>query len=201
MNTVETHDPVDVLEPGAERDLAMMALGHALTGMNPPERLLVPLAILEPEKSFRFAAIASAGSLAGTAVAYALGYLVFVLIGQRVVDMQGWQPMLVAASEWAGRFDVAFVLAGGFSPLPFNIFGLACGFFGTSLLQLLVAAAVARSARMTLVAWLIWRGGPRFKEWIERNLYGMTMALAVGIMLVGVLVQYLMGRFAGQLVM
>ncbi len=199
MDAVENRDFVDIMMPGSERDLVMSAALNAVTGSNPPERLLIPMCILAPEKAFRFALIAAVGSLAGACAAYAAGYAVFAVLGQRIVEMQGWQFAMATAAEWAARFDVAFVLAGGFSPLPFNIFGLACGFFGTNVLALLVAAAVSRSARMVLVAWLLWRGGPRYKEWIERNLYGLTMALAIGIMLAGVLVQYVLGCFGPQI--
>ena len=199
MSAIEIDDPVELMVPGAEKDLALAALRHSLIGVRPPEGLLVSLVLLDPVRAFRFAAIASAGSVAGVGLAFAAGYLAYATVGRAIVESQGWQYAMAVASEWVGRFDVAFVLAGGFSPLPFNVFGLVCGFFGTSMLQLLFAAIVSRTARMMLVAWLVWRGGPRYKEWIERNLYGLTMALSVGIMLVGVLVQYLLSRIDGQI--
>ena len=82
--------------------------------------------------------------------------------------------------------------AAGFSPIPYKIFTILSGFMQANLPQFIVASALSRGARFFLIAWLLWRGGPRFKGWIEKNLYQLTMFGTIAVVLLIFLLKVVM---------
>jgi hypothetical protein len=61
---------------------------------------------------------------------------------------------------------------------------------GAGMASFLAASIISRGARFFLIAWLLWRGGPEYKGWIETNFYPMTMALSILLIMGMVLVKY-----------
>ncbi len=67
------------------------------------------------------------------------------------------------------------------------------GLLAANLPAFIVASILSRGARFFLIAWLLWRGGPAFKGWIENNFYPLTMAATVVIILGFVLLKVVLG--------
>ncbi|HEX2858954.1 MAG TPA: VTT domain-containing protein [Alphaproteobacteria bacterium] len=178
-------------QPQAENTLFFMSLLESFCLPAVTEALLVPMTLVNTEKAFRYALIAALGSVAGALVGYLLGAFIGRTILEHIVASYGFAETFYAFKNWYGGYAVAVLATAGFSPLPFKAFTVFSGVMGADLPAFLMAALLARGSRFWLIAWLLWRGGPRFKEWIERNLAALTMSIALGALLFFVLLKYL----------
>lgn len=178
-------------QPQAENALFFMSLSEACFAPAASESLLVPMTLINPDKAFRYALVATLGSLVGALGGYILGNILSRAILEPVLASYGFAEMFYAFKTFFGGYAVAVVATAGFSPLPFKFLTIGSGILGADLPAFLMATLLARGARYWLIAWLLWRGGPRFKEWIERNLAALTMSIALGALLFFILLKYL----------
>ena len=178
--------------PNAVMYLLVFAILDALFLPVPPDVLLIPLAIIQPQRAFFYATIATAGSVLGGFLGYAIGYVAYATAGLWALDFYGLTEGFAAIQSWYHNYDVYVVAMAGFSPLPYKIAAIFSGFMATDITGFLTASILSRGARFFIIAWLLWRYGPSFKGWIETNFYPFTMVASVFMMLGIVLLQYLM---------
>lgn len=172
----------NAMDGNADTVVFYTALGEVIFLPVPAEAVMVPLGILDRDKALRYALMAAAGSVCGGLVAYMVGYalsgVVAGMAGSHLFDM------MVKAQAFFKGYDIAAVGSAGFSPIPFALVALADGFLHGGMLSFVVAATLARVLRFGVVGWLLWRGGQYYKEWVERNFFGFSMALSAGLLIV-----------------
>jgi membrane protein YqaA with SNARE-associated domain len=178
-------------QPQAEQALFGVAFLEACVLPFAAETLMIPMILVNFDKAFRYAVVATLGSVAGAAGGYLLGYFIFQVIGLSLISHYDLGEPFAALRQWYGDYAVLVVATGGFSPIPFKLFTIFSGFLQVNLPQFVMASLVARGARYVMMAWLLWRGGPLFKEWIERNLAAITMSISLALLLFFVLLKYL----------
>ncbi|MCA3244259.1 MAG: hypothetical protein INF43_03005 [Alphaproteobacteria bacterium] len=156
--------------------------------------LLADKVLLSPTEVWRHTAAAVLGSVVAGGVLYTVGAVLGLLGGLTLlqqflggawlldlqVGMQGYAPLLVVAA--------------GMATIPFGVLLLLAGLLGAAPLWLLPAALAARGVRYGLMAWLLWRGGTRYRDWLARYYHGLTMVVALGLLLLavfGLLLKYL----------
>lgn len=169
--------------PDAEMWLGVVALAEGLWPAISLDTLLPRIALLRVEKAWRYAFIATMGSVVGALVAYLVGWLLWLTLGRGIAMVMGLEDAHVTMVDMANSMDVLLVLAAGISPLPFKLVALGMGFFQASLVQVLVAALIARGARFWWTVWLMWRHGPRTLPWFEQHQYGISMMAALALLL------------------
>ncbi|MBI1362654.1 MAG: DedA family protein [Proteobacteria bacterium] len=178
--------------PQAEMVLFIVAFAESSFFPIPPDALLIPMIIVHFDKAFRYALVCTAGSVLGGIFGYAIGALAFDSIGQWAVSFYGMQDSFELLQKWYREYDVYIVGVAGFSPIPYKVFTIFSGFMHAYLPSFVMASTISRGARFFLIAWLLWRGGPRFKTWIETNLYPLTMAAGIILIMAIVLVKFLL---------
>ncbi|MCA9149839.1 MAG: DedA family protein [Planctomycetales bacterium] len=153
----------------------------------PPDVLQIALSAGQPRKSFRFAAISSAGSLLGGIVGWAIGYALWHAVGDFFYShVPGVTPDRV---ETVGRLYEAHafwsILAAAFTPIPYKVFTISAGIFHdyVSLGTLIVASAIGRSARFFMVACCLYFFGPKVREQLEKRLELATVVFALLVLL------------------
>lgn len=159
----------------------------------PPDVLLIALSVARPRKSFLFAAICTAGSVAGAFLGYYIGYAFFETIGQRIVTMYGFgQEFQFVLDKYRENAWTAIIIA-GFTPIPYKVFTIAAGFKETiDLWTLASASLVGRSLRFFLVGTLLFLFGPKMKEYLDKYLERLTIALGL-LFILGILtIKYLL---------
>lgn len=154
----------------------------------PPDVLLIPLCILLPTRAFKFALMTTLGSVLGGVAGYLIGAIFQDTIGLAIINFYALQDKYELIQAWYKEYDVFIVGAAGFSPIPYKLFTITSGIFDINFIGFVIASALSRGARFYLIAWLLWRGGPELKTWIERNLYPLTML--AGIVLILAVVAY-----------
>lgn len=169
--------------PRAEMALFIVAFVESSFFPIPPDILLIPMVLVAFDKAFRYAFVCTLGSVLGGIFGYAIGYFFFDTVGGSILDAYHLTDKFALLQQWYAEYDIFIVGAAGFSPIPYKVFTLLSGVMQADFMQFVMASIVSRGARFFLIAWLLWRGGPRLKGWIETNFYPLTMAATVVLIL------------------
>ncbi len=175
---------------------ALFALAFAESSFFPipPDVLLLALCISVPTRSFRFALIASVGSVLGGMVGYGIGYGLWELVSVYFFNyVPGFtEESFARVQHLFATYDFWTVFTAGFTPIPYKIITVGAGVFHINLVIFFIASATSRSLRFFLVAWLIYKYGPAMREFIEK--YFNLLTVVFMILLVGgfLLVKYVL---------
>jgi membrane protein YqaA with SNARE-associated domain len=154
----------------------------------PPDVLLIALAVGRPNKAFTYAWVCSLGSLLGGMFGYIIGYSFMAGLGERIVEMYGFEEKVAYIGTLYQQYDAWAVAVAGFTPIPYKVFTIAAGIFRIDFFVFALASLVSRSARFFLVGGLIYRFGPGIKSLIDRyfNLLAVvfTILLVLGFILI-----------------
>ena len=157
----------------------------------PPDVLLIPMVIVDRKKWFQTALICSAGSVLGALLGYFIGYQLYELIGQKIVDLYNLQGAVDIVSVKYQEHAFLAVFTAAFTPIPFKVFTIVAGLVKISIISLIVASAAGRSARFFIVAGLIRIFGEKIRYFIEKYFNILTVVFMV--LLIGgfVLIKFL----------
>jgi membrane protein YqaA with SNARE-associated domain len=135
----------------------------------PPDVMLAPMALAQPDKAWRYATITTLASVAGGLLGYLIGLLAFGAIEPWLQASRYWGAYQTATA-WFDRWGVLAVLIAGFSPIPYKVFTIAAGAVSMALLPFALASLVGRGARFFLVAGLMRWGGARMEAQLHRHI-------------------------------
>ncbi len=165
----------------------------------PPDVLLIALCLGATCRSFKYAAVCTAGSILGALAGYSIGYFLWQNASGENTPLAEWFFNHVFTREGFGSVQQMFekynfwvIFTAGFTPIPYKLFTIAAGVFDINLLGFVLASVVSRGMRFFLIAWLIWRFGAPIKQFIDK--YFNWLAVAFTVLLVGsfVAVRYLL---------
>lgn len=156
----------------------------------PPDVLLIALCLGAAKRSFRFAAICTAGSIIGAVAGYAIGYLAWQTPSGEYTALANFffnHVFSVEAFENVGalydKYNFWIVFTAGFTPLPYKIFTITGGLFHINFVMFIIASIISRGMRFFLIAGLIWKFGAPIKSFIDK--YFNLLAIAFTVLLVG----------------
>ncbi len=176
----------------AERALAAVSFIESSVFPIPPDVLLIPMVIADRAKWFRIALVCTVASVLGAFLGYAIGALLFDLVGRPILELYGkadaFAELTARYNAWGGWA----VLFAAMTPFPYKVLTIFSGVTGLNLVTFTVVSIIGRGVRFFLVAWLLNRYGAPIKGFIENNL-GMLFTLFM-VLLVGgfVVLRYLM---------
>lgn len=165
----------------AEKYLAGLSFVEASFFPIPPDVVLMPMSLSQPQKAMRFAWIATLFSLLGGLLGYAIGYWGFEAIYPWLIEL-GYGHKIEQVEGFFEAYGVWVVFIAGFSPIPYKLFTLTAGAAQMALLPFVIASLVGRGLRFFMVAWLMKIGGERYEAKIRASVdwVGWTVvALAV----------------------
>ncbi|NDV90834.1 DedA family protein [Alteromonas sp. 345S023] len=167
---------------------------HMLTGMTlasflestivpvPLEAVMVPLMQARRDCLWRIALVATLGCILGAVFGYALGYYLFDLIGEWVIDTFFSEQQFDNVKQQMQNQGFWFVMTLGIAPIPFQVAMLAAGATQYSLGLFLLATAIARAIRYFGLAIVVYYTGERAEQLIKR--YKMRAILALSLLVV-----------------
>jgi len=137
----------------------------------PPDVMLAPMSLSQPDKAWRFALITTLASIFGGIAGYWLGYFAFDAWLSPIIESWGYTHKIETATQWFADYGVWVVFVAGFSPIPYKVFTTSAGFLQMAFFPFLIASAVGRGARFFLVAGLMrWGGAPmeaKLRQYVE----------------------------------
>lgn len=137
----------------------------------PSDTLLVPLGLARPSKAVKLGLWAAGGSVLGSLIAYAIGALVFDLLGMGVVHFFGFTEadMAAAAQQFSERGWI--VIAVGLLPLlSSKVIAYVAGALGYPLPTFILITTVLRGGRFLLTGLLLRYGGTKIRSWLDRHM-------------------------------
>ena len=161
--------------------LFLLALVESSIFPVPPDVLLIALCIALPSRAWRFALLASAGSVLGGLIGYGIGWGAWSFVDTFFFDyIPGFTPAVFERVQGLfAEYDFWVVFTAGFTPIPYKVITIGSGVFNINLPVFLVASVISRSLRFFLVAWLLHRYGSGMRDFIDRyfNLLSIVFVL------------------------
>ena len=136
----------------------------------PPDVVLVPMALANPEKARLYALVCTIASVLGGLLGYAIGALLYDTLGHWLISAYGYGQGIDAFREAYAKWGAWVILIKGLTPIPFKIVTIASGFAGYNLLYFVVLSFITRGARFFLEAELLRIYGEPIRDFIDRRL-------------------------------
>ena len=155
----------------------------------PPDVMIIPMVIAKKKDYLKIFLIASIFSVLGGIFGYLLGYL-FYDLAIHVIEFYGYENKVenlkTSLSQGSGFFAwLSILFLAGFTPLPYKAFTIASGVVGFSLPVFIVVSLISRSLRFFIVAYLSYKFGDLFTEFMDKH--GSKWFTIIGILIVIVL--------------
>ncbi len=151
----------------------------------PPDAMLAPMAMAQPKKWWRFAALCTLGSVAGGVLGYLLGHYALEAIWPWMQQMK-WDATFLHIQSLFQQYGFWFVFVAAFTPIPYKVFTIASGATGVGIVPFLLGSLIGRGARFFLVAGLVAWGGEKLEAAIRRYVEWLGWAVAV-IVIIGII--------------
>jgi membrane protein YqaA with SNARE-associated domain len=165
--------------PKAEWWLAAFAFVEASFFPIPPHPLLGVMCLAEPRKAVRFAAIATAASVLGGLLGYAIGAFLYDTVGQDLLALLHLTDSFPAAACYVREYGVEIIVVKGTTPIPFKLLTITAGFIHMALVPFLLASLVSRSISFMIVGLLFRLFGAPIKRFIDKYLGWVTAGFVV----------------------
>ena len=152
----------------------------------PPDVMLAPMSLAQPNKAWYFATLTTVTSVLGGILGYFIGWLAFDLI-EPMLHQMNYHDKYLLAREWFDEWGFWAVLLAGFSPIPYKVFTISAGVIAMNFPLFVVASLIGRGARFYLVAGLMAWGGERMEGMLRKYidwLGWLTVLLVVVLILI-----------------
>ena len=166
----------------------------------PPDAMIIPMVIAKKKEYLKIFLIASVFSVLGGIFGYLIGYLFFDL-AMYVIEFYGYQDKVenlkMSMSQGGGFLAWLSVLfLAGFTPLPYKAFTISSGLIAFNLPVFIIVSLISRSLRFFIVAYLSYKFGELFTEYMEKH--GSKWFTIIGVILVIIFIFiYLFFKFNG----
>ena len=166
----------------------------------PPDAMIIPMVIAKKkgifENIFNSINIFSSWRNFG----YLIGYLFFDL-AMYVIEFYGYQDKVenlkLSMSQGSGFLAwLSILFLAGFTPLPYKAFTISSGLIAFNLPIFIIVSLISRSLRFFIVAYLSYKFGELFTEYMEKH--GSKWFTIIGIIIVIIfIIIYLFLKFNG----
>ena len=166
----------------------------------PPDAMIIPMVIAKKKEYLKIFLIASILSVLGGIFGYLIGYLFFDL-AMYVIEFYGYQDKVenlkLSMSEGSGFLAwLSILFLAGFTPLPYKAFTISSGLIAFNLPIFIIVSLISRSLRFFIVAYLSYKFGELFTEYMEKH--GSKWFTIIGIIIVIIfIIIYLFLKFNG----
>ena len=164
----------------------------------PPDAMIIPMVIAKKKEYLKIFLIASIFSVLGGIFGYLIGYLFFDL-AMYVIEFYGYQNKVenlkLSMSQGSGYLAwLSILFLAGFTPLPYKAFTISSGLIAFNLPIFIIVSLISRSLRFFIVAYLSYKFGELFTEFMEKH--GSKWFTIIGIIIVIIfIIIYLFFKF------
>jgi len=166
----------------------------------PPDVLIIPMTIANPNDWFRIALTALVGSVLGACLGYFIGYVFFNEIGLRIFELYGVDNVSFLKDKVSSDGGVlawmTLLAIAGFTPVPFKLLTITSGFVHFNFFYFIIVSILTRGSRFFIIALLIAKFGPTMKKIIEKRLFVTSFILSIVLIMVAYLVYMFLANFS-----
>ena len=166
----------------------------------PPDAMIIPMVIAKKKEYLKIFLIASIFSVLGGIFGYLIGYL-FLDLAMYLIEFYGYQDKVenlkLSMSQGSGFLAwMSILFLAGFTPLPYKAFTISSGLIAFNLPIFIIVSLISRSLRFFIVAYLSYKFGELFTEYMEKH--GSKWFTIIGIIIVIIfIIIYLFLKFNG----
>ena len=166
----------------------------------PPDAMIIPMVIAKKKEYLKIFLIASVFSVLGGIFGYLMGYL-FLDLAMYLIEFYGYEDKVenlkLSMSQGSGFLAwLSILFLAGFTPLPYKAFTISSGLIAFNLPIFIIVSLISRSLRFFIVAYLSYRFGELFTEYMEKH--GSKWFTIIGIIVVIIfIIIYLFLKFNG----
>ncbi|BCN93411.1 hypothetical protein THMIRHAM_11960 [Thiomicrorhabdus immobilis] len=148
----------------------------------PPDVMLMPMSLAQPQKAFYYAWLTTIFSILGGVLGYAIGYWAMDLL-MPSIEALGYQDKIIQINQWFSEYGVWIVFIAGFSPVPYKLFTITAGASAMAFVPFVIASFIGRGARFFLVAGLMRWGGEKMettvRKWVDWIGWGLVVLVLI----------------------
>lgn len=137
----------------------------------PPDVLLIPLGIANPDKVFAYALLTTAASVLGAV----LGWVIGKKLGRPVLRFVISDKKISKVEDYFAKYGAMAILISAFTPFPYKVFTIFAGISNVKLNVLIIWSIIGRGARFFLEAAIILLLGAQAGPFIEEHFTQMTI--------------------------
>jgi membrane protein YqaA with SNARE-associated domain len=177
------YDKVIALSESRHAVTALAAVSFAESSFFPvpPDVVLVPMALAQPQKARLYALVCTVSSVAGGLLGYAIGALLYDTVGHWLISVYGYGEGVEAFRAAYAKWGSWIILIKGMTPIPYKIVTIASGFAGYNLFWFIVLSIITRGLRFFIEAELLRIYGEPIRDFVERRLTLVTTGFLAAI--------------------
>ncbi len=172
--------------PNAPWYLGMLSFAESSFFPIPPDVMLAPMSLANPNKAWRFALITTLASVLGGLLGYFIGATLFDALEPTLRASSYWGQYQTAV-QWFKDWGFWAIFVAGFSPIPYKVFTIAAGTLSMALLPFTIASLIGRGARFFMVAGLMKWGGMRMEtalhHYVDRIGWATVALIVIGVLI------------------
>ncbi len=146
----------------------------------PPDVLLAPIVLKNPNKKYQLALITAIFSILGGFCGYLIGYWFFDFLIP-YINQLGYYDKLAQLQLWFDKYGIWTIFIAGFSPVPYKLFTILAGFLSMALVPFLAISFLSRWLRFVLVAIIVAKFGSACDIWLKKyiDILGYSLIILV----------------------
>jgi membrane protein YqaA with SNARE-associated domain len=144
----------------------------------PPDVLLIPLAIANPDSALLYALYTTIASVIGAL----LGWWIGKKLGRPILVYFFSEKRIQKVEEYFNKYGAMALLIAGLTPVPYKIFTIFAGVSGVKIRVLVIWSIIGRGIRFFLEGAIILALGAKAKPFIEENFTLLTLG-ACGVLI------------------
>ena len=149
----------------------------------PPDVLMIPMGIANPDRAFWYAFLTTTGSVLGAL----LGWYIGKKVGRPILRYFIKEEKIVKVEQYFEKYGAMAILIAGFTPIPYKVFTIFSGISRVRIPTLIIWSIIGRGARFFLEAAIIVALGDNAMPFIEENFAILTAGVG-GVAIVGYLI-------------
>jgi membrane protein YqaA with SNARE-associated domain len=153
----------------------------------PPDFLLIPMVIAKPSRALFYATVCTIASVAGAALGYAIGALLWDTVGQWLIKLYGYQDKAEYFRQLYAQYGAWVILIKGFTPIPYKLVTIVSGLAGYDFAAFMGLSLITRGARFFVLALLLNRYRDQVHYALDRYL-PLIMSVALVLLVGGVII-------------
>ena len=173
---------------GSEWAVVVLAIATFLESIFspiPPDPLLIPMSVLNPNMAIFYGLVATLSSVLGALVGHWLGSR----FGRPVLSRFASNSKIDQAESLFDRFGGWAVLAAAVTPIPYKVFAVLAGVLKYDRKKFFIVSLIGRGVRFIGLGVLLFLFGEQIQIFIEDNLqslslYGLAVFMVLGVGLV-----------------
>ncbi len=158
----------------------------------PPDVMVIPMVISKKKDFIKIFFIATIFSVLGGVLGYFLGAFFFD-IGIQIMNFYGYEDKLNNLKNYLIKNEGFYAWLGvlflaGFTPLPYKVFTIASGLISFNIFIFVFISFISRGLRFFIVAYLSYKFGDIFSEFMEKHGSKWSTVIGVSIVIIGIVI-------------